>query len=161
MPSLEINTHFYQPQLPEVLIVELSGFLCRNYICRRKLLFPLTLSWGHPTPMTGQYQGTKPQLSYKIKIILQVYPRSGAPLVLVKTSVSNFCSISPSAYLIAQLVKNLPAMQETQFDSWDRKIPWRRKYQPTLVFLHGESHGPKSLAGYSLEGHMSQTQLSD
>ena len=36
------NKHtFYQLQLPEVLIVELSGFLCRNHICQRKLPFPL------------------------------------------------------------------------------------------------------------------------
>ena len=30
-----------------------------------------------------------------------------------------------------------------------RKIPWKRKRQPTPVFLPGESHGKKSLAGYS------------
>ena len=30
-----------------------------------------------------------------------------------------------------------------------RKIPWRRKWQPTPVFLPGESHGQRSLAGYS------------
>ena len=29
------------------------------------------------------------------------------------------------------------------------KIPWRRKWQPTLVFLSGKSHGQRSLAGYS------------
>ena len=34
------------------------------------------------------------------------------------------------------------------FDPWVRKIPWRRKWQPTLVFLPGESHGWRSLAGY-------------
>ena len=39
------------------------------------------------------------------------------------------------ASLIAQLVKNLPIIQETQFDSWFRKIPWRQKWQPTPVFL--------------------------
>ena len=33
------------------------------------------------------------------------------------------------------------------------QIPWRRKWQPTPVFLPGESHGPRSLAGYSLWGH--------
>ena len=33
-----------------------------------------------------------------------------------------------------------------------RKIPWRRKWQPTPVFLPGESHGQGSLAGYSLWG---------
>ena len=32
---------------------------------------------------------------------------------------------------------------------WDRKIPWRRKWQPTPVFLPGKSHGQRSLAVYS------------
>jgi len=36
-----------------------------------------------------------------------------------------------------------------QFDPWVRKIPWRRAQQPTPVFLPGESHGQRSLAGYS------------
>ena len=35
------------------------------------------------------------------------------------------------------------------FNLWVGKIPWRRKWQPTPVFLPGESHGQKSLAGYS------------
>ena len=35
------------------------------------------------------------------------------------------------------------------FDPWVRKIPWRRAWQPTPVFLHGESHGQRSLVGYS------------
>ena len=36
---------------------------------------------------------------------------------------------------------------------WVRKIPWRRKWQPTPIFLPGESHGQRSLAGYSPYGH--------
>ena len=36
---------------------------------------------------------------------------------------------------------------------WVRKIPWRRKWQPTLVFLPGESHGQRSIAGYSPWDH--------
>ena len=51
--------------------------------------------------------------------------------------------------LVAQTVKNLPAMQETQVSSWVRKISWRREWLPTPVFLPGEFHGQKSLAGYS------------
>ena len=39
------------------------------------------------------------------------------------------------------------------FDPWVGKIPWRRKWQPTPVFLHGKSHGLRSLEGYSPEGH--------
>ena len=37
--------------------------------------------------------------------------------------------------LIAWLVKHPPAMQKAQFDSWVRKIPWRRDRLPTPVFL--------------------------
>ena len=36
------------------------------------------------------------------------------------------------------------------FDPWVGKIPWRRQWQSTSVFLPGESHGQRSLAGYSL-----------
>ena len=39
-----------------------------------------------------------------------------------------------------------------EFGSWVRKIPWRRAQQPTLVSLPGESHGQKSLVGYSPSG---------
>ena len=39
------------------------------------------------------------------------------------------------------------------FDPWVRKIPWRRKWQPTPKFLPGESHGQRSLLGCSLGGH--------
>ena len=35
------------------------------------------------------------------------------------------------------------------FDPWVGKIPWRRAWQPTPVFLPGESHGQRSLVGYS------------
>ena len=35
------------------------------------------------------------------------------------------------------------------FNPWVRKIPWRRKWQPTPVFLPGKSHGWRSLVGYS------------
>ena len=38
------------------------------------------------------------------------------------------------ASLVAQLVKNPPAMQETRFNSWVRKIHWRRDRLPTPVF---------------------------
>jgi len=40
-----------------------------------------------------------------------------------------------------------------RFDPWVRKIPRRRAWQPTPVFLPGESHGQKSLEGYSPQGH--------
>jgi len=48
--------------------------------------------------------------------------------------------------------KNTPAAQETRrlkFNPWVGKIPWRRAWQPTPVFLPGKSHGQRSLVGYS------------
>ena len=56
------------------------------------------------------------------------------------------------ASLVTQTVKNLPAMQETQVQSQVRKIPWRRAWQLTPVFLPGESHGQRSLVGCSPRG---------
>ena len=40
-------------------------------------------------------------------------------------------------------------MQRHRFDPWDGKIPWRRKWQATPVFLPGNSHGQRRLEGYS------------
>ena len=48
------------------------------------------------------------------------------------------------APLVAQLVKNPPAVWETWVDSWVGKIPWRRERPPTPVFWPGELHGPYS-----------------
>ena len=39
------------------------------------------------------------------------------------------------------------------FNPWVGKIPWRRKWQPPPVFLPGQSHGQRSLVGYSPWGH--------
>ena len=57
--------------------------------------------------------------------------------------------------LVAQMVNRLSTMQETQVrslgweDPWVGKIPWRRKWQSTLVLLPGKSHGQRSLVGHS------------
>ena len=48
------------------------------------------------------------------------------------------------------VVKNpLANARRYGLDPWVMKIPWRRAWQPTPVFLPGESHGQRSLAGYS------------
>ena len=40
-------------------------------------------------------------------------------------------------------------LKRHMFDPWVGKIPWRRAWQPTLVFLPGEFHRQRSLVGYS------------
>ena len=48
-----------------------------------------------------------------------------------------------------------------RFNPWARKIPWRREWQPTPVFLPGDFHGQRSLVGYIVCGvTKSQTWLS-
>ena len=37
-------------------------------------------------------------------------------------------------------------------DSWVKKVPWRREWQPIPVFLPGESHGHRSLRGCNPQG---------
>ena len=53
---------------------------------------------------------------------------------------------------VALVVKN-PSAKAGDIETWVRslgvKIPWRRAWQPTPVFLPGESHGQRSLVGYS------------
>ena len=69
----------------------------------------------------------------------------------------NVCCLSHPVYGMGfpggSLVKNPPAMQRCGFNSWVRKIPWRRKWQPTPVFLPGKSHGQRILACCSPWGH--------
>ena len=50
-------------------------------------------------------------------------------------------------------------MWETKFDPWIRKITWRRKWQPTPVFLSGKSHRWRSLVGYSPVQSLSRVRL--
>ena len=55
---------------------------------------------------------------------------------------------------VSQQVKNLTeACRRPRIDPWAGKIPWRREWLPSAVFLPGESHGQRSLVGYSLWGH--------
>ena len=50
---------------------------------------------------------------------------------------------------IGSVAKNLPVIKETMFDPWVGKIPWRREWLPTPVFLPGKSHRQRNLEGYS------------
>ena len=57
------------------------------------------------------------------------------------------------------MVENLPAMWETQAQSLGQEDPRSRKWQLTPVSLPGESHGQRSLAGYSSWGHKDSDRL--
>ena len=56
---------------------------------------------------------------------------------------------------MAQVIKNPPAsagdVRDTGVIPGSGRFPWRRKWQPTPVFLPGESHGQRSLVGYTVQ----------
>ena len=56
-------------------------------------------------------------------------------------------------FLMAQMVTNLPAMQETKLHPWTEKILWRKKWLLTQVFLLREPQEERNLVGYSPWGH--------
>ena len=78
---------------------------------------------------------------------------SGVCMYLKNSGVRKYGEFPYWASLVAQMVKNPPAMQETWVRSLGGKILWRREWQPTPVFLPGELHGQRNLVGYSLWGH--------
>ena len=66
--------------------------------------------------------------------------------------------IMSGASQVAQKVKKKKKKISLQcrrprFDPWVRNIPWRREWQPTLVFLRKEFHWQRSLTGCSLSDH--------
>ena len=130
----------------------------------------ITFSWPQlPHPWNGNNNRIQCEMEIKGVCILNTWHRINAQeiiaivnfiifiILLVTESCSPGCikseglkstSVNRRVSLVAQLGKNPPAMQETTcqcrrrgFDSWVRKIPWRRKWLPTPVFLPGKSHG--------------------
>jgi len=53
------------------------------------------------------------------------------------------------ASLVVQTVKNLPVVQETRVRSLGQEDPLEKGITPAPVFMSGESHGQRSLVGYS------------
>ena len=67
------------------------------------------------------------------------------------TKLNNFimAQLHIGASQAALVVKNPPANAgdiQDEFSPWNGKIPWRRAWQPTPIFLPRESHGQRSLA---------------
>ena len=63
---------------------------------------------------------------------------------------------------VVLVIKNPPVNAgdfRPSFDPWVEKIPWRRSWQPTLLFFPKESHGQRSLVGYSPFGGLQSIRL--
>ena len=83
-------------------------------------------------------------------ILLQLYYLMLNGLIISQEYNTNKQIYKSTASPVAQWCKNLPAMQETRVRSLGQEDSLERKRQPTPVFLPGESHGQRSLAGYGL-----------
>ena len=123
---------------------------------------PLGFSVGNHTPENAQHKlGLLTQLPCMLHEHLGAPVQPGARAAGIPDTRSNTPLVtylpgnpgSSRASLVAQSIKNLSAMWETWVQSLGRKSPWRREWQPTLVFWPGESHGQRSLAGCSPRGH--------
>ena len=57
------------------------------------------------------------------------------------------------AFQVPLVVKNPPDIKDAGSVPVLARSPWRRAWKPTPIFLTGESHGKRSLAGYSPQGH--------
>ena len=79
-------------------------------------------------------------------------PSRSPPACLLPVRVFKGTVVSESVQPDLQWSINLPdgsGVKNPAFDPWVGKIPWRRKWEPTPVFLPEKSHGQRSLAGYS------------
>ena len=111
------------------------------------------LSLGGPTIPLNR-SGSGPHLSL-------------CPYAFVCSVIQQICNIwwvppVVRASLVAQRVKNLPQCGTPGLEPWVRKIHWRREWQPTPVFLHGEiPWTEESGALQSMGSKNSRIQLSD
>ena len=131
-------------------------------------MFPVSESSHSPFPLLGTvFSQVPPSLihllpsDHKRRLLQEAPPHPATPSFppLVNSSLLLLCSKIfyyflvacplPRASLVTKTVKNLPACGKHGFNPWVGKIPWKRKWQLTPIFLPGESHGQRSLAGYS------------
>ena len=114
-------------------------FLCHLLSSRRRKSFPITF-YSMPKDKENLHW-------LDLRQLFRLYFIDG---------ISKYIYTYSSTFLdsfVAQTMKNLPTMQETRFDPWVRKIHWRREWLPTPVFMPGDYHGQRGLAGSSPYGH--------
>ena len=88
------------------------------------------------------HQGTKNRFLYCSHVLILMGSFTGLGLGLLESGLPRWRSGKESTCQCRRCKRH-------RFDAWVGKIPWRRKWQPTPVFLPGKSHGQRNLAGYS------------
>ena len=106
-----------------------------------------SLAWGH-TARTGS--GWDEGYLNSVALLQRWILNCSISLTLYSSQMCVFvcvCVCVCVGFPGGSVVKNPPANAEDT--AWVRKIPWRRKWQPTPVFLPREFHGQRSLEGLS------------
>ena len=95
---------------------------------------------------------SNPQDSYQIPSFHRALQRwTKSPGSITETQINLFPCFKP-VYQVSLVLKQLRVClqcRRPRFSPWVGNVPWRRKWQPTPVFLPGKCHGRRSLAGYS------------
>ena len=82
----------------------------------------------------------------KEPLFIFIYPASTAPFLEQLLPLASFFLCGASG---KELACQCGRDKRHRFNPWVEKTPWTRKWQPTSVFLPGESHKQRTLAGYS------------
>ena len=102
----------------------------------------------HPQAPT---KPTKIQLQSALHILYQQFKQHGSKIFGGKNSRKQSLSLLHTGNYLHSIYM---VLRRTRwgFDPWVRKIPWKRAWQPTPVFLPEKSPGQRSLAGYGSRG---------
>ena len=112
---------------------------------------------SHPQSLVcGSVSQQQPRAAYLMKMYRSSVLHGGSFPWCSRTYSKPFC------FPVGSDGKESASLQcgRLRFDPWVGKIPWRREWLPTPVFLPGEFHGKRSLASYSPWG-CKETQPSD
>ena len=146
---------------PSQLLSPLSP--CAFSLCQHQGLFQL-VGWSHQVTRYWSFSfSISPSNEYSELISFRTDWFDLAVKSLLQHHSSKASVLQHSVFFIVQLSHTYMTTRKTiALPIWTfvSKVR-RRQWQPTPVFLPGESHGQRSLVGYSLWGHKSRTRLSD
>ena len=116
------------------------------------------ISSQNTLPFAGKYPGIKRSSAgwkgqvtlLQDEILFKMLPQMNVRLPGVGPE---FISDLQAPFWVAQIAKDLPAVQETWVQSLGWEGPWLRAWQPIPAFLSGKFHGQRNLVGYSPWGH--------
>ena len=137
--------HLTQPITPTFL----DHFLHQAYPKSTLSCFSLSLNGKSSVSLT----------SSQLLQLLKCSTNQDSPLPLNQLLRLKYHLYTDGASLVAQRLKRLPPMRETRVQSLGWEDPLEKEMVPTPVFLPGESHGWRSLTGYSHGVAKSQIQL--